>query len=114
MLENINSYYIAQIVFSFIDSKKGYKLVQYNKRLINRLKINPLYFKILSGKYLVYKKNRKVREYDLLKEYLIFEGEYLNGKRNGKGIEYRPQKFEGNYLDEKEMEKEKNMINMVN
>ena len=101
MLENINSYYIAQIVFSFIDSKKGYKLVQYNKRLINRLKINPLYFKILSGKYLVYKKNRKVREYDLLKDYLIFEGEYLNGKRNGKGIEYRPQKFEGNYLDGK-------------
>ena len=36
-----------------------------------------------------------------MKDYLIFEGEYLNGKRNGKGIEYRPQKFEGNYLDGK-------------
>ena len=48
---------------------------------------------------------------------MIFEGEYLNGKRwNGKGKEYGYNGnliSEGEYLMEKEMEKEKNMIFMV-
>ena len=38
------------------------------------------------------------------KNYLKFEGEYLNGKRNGKGIEYQSDGdliFEGEYLDGK-------------
>ena len=36
---------------------------------------------------------------------LEFEGEYLNGKRNGKGKEYfnRRLEFEGEYLDEKKI-----------
>ena len=45
----------------------------------------------------------KVREYNDIGE-LIFEGEYLNGRRNGKGIEYfMPGKieFEGEFLDGK-------------
>ena len=43
--------------------------------------------------------NGKVKEYDNY-GYLIFEGEYLNGKRNGKGKEYKDGKleFEGEYL----------------
>ena len=78
-----------------------------------------------------------------IKEYnydgiLIFEGEYLNGKRHGKGKEfneYNELLFEGEYLNgkkwngkgydrngiilyelklKKEMEKEKNIILMVN
>ena len=47
----------------------------------------------------------------------IFEGEYLNGKRNGKGKEYDKYnsklEYEGEYLNGKKMEKEKNMIIMV-
>ena len=52
-----------------------------------------------------------------------FEGEYLNGKRNGKGKEYDyygKLKFEGEYLDDKNWngieydEKEKNIISMEN
>ena len=41
----------------------------------------------------------KVKEYDAY-GILIFEGEYLNGKRNGKGKEYYNGKlvFEGEYL----------------
>ena len=48
---------------------------------------------------------------------LEFEGEYLNGKRNGKGKEYYDNnnlKFEGEYLNDKKMEKEKNIMIMVN
>ena len=48
----------------------------------------------------------KGKEYDYYnsKNYLKFEGEYLNGKRNGKGIEYWIDGdliFEGEYLDGK-------------
>ena len=44
----------------------------------------------------------KVKEYDI-KDMLIFEGEYLNGERNGKGKEFANIKdkiiFEGEYLN---------------
>ena len=43
-----------------------------------------------------------IKEYDLLYGELEFEGEYLNGKRNGKGKEYYDNgklEFEGEYLN---------------
>jgi len=48
---------------------------------------------------------------------LKFEGKYLDGERNGKGKEYNYDGellFEGEYLNGKKMEKEKNIIRMVN
>ena len=101
MLENIRSHYITQIVFSILKSTKTYNLVKYNKSLINKLNINPLYFKLLSRKYVIYGKNRIAREYNIYTDYLLYEGEYLNGKRNGKGKEYVYDKisFEGEYLN---------------
>jgi len=54
--------------------------------------------KIFEGEYLNGKRNGKGKEYsDKYREYgkLIFEGEYLNDKRNGKGKEY-----EYNYREE--------------
>ena len=41
---------------------------------------------IFEGEYLNGQRNGKGKEYDYGE--LIFEGEYLNGKRNGKGKEY--------------------------
>ena len=48
-----------------------------------------------------------IKEYDDYDK-LKFEGEYLNGKRNGKGKEYDYDKlkFEGKYLNGKKQEKE--------
>ena len=47
-------------------------------------------------------------------DYIIFEGEFSNGKRNGHGKEYINEKggllFKGDIQMEKDMEKEKNMI----
>ena len=46
--------------------------------------------------------NGKVKEYNDYNDKLIFEGEYLNGKRNGKGKEYDQDSnliFEGEYLN---------------
>ena len=47
----------------------------------------------------------------------IFEGEFLNGKRNGEGKEYNWKGeliFEGEYLNGKKMENAKNIIIMEN
>ena len=54
---------------------------------------------LFEGEYLNGKRNGKGKEYDDKK--LEFEGEYLNGKRNGKGKEYYNNgklRFEGEYL----------------
>ena len=45
--------------------------------------------------------NGKVKEYYPSHDWLIFEGEYLNGRRNGKGKEYNKEGkliFEGDYM----------------
>ena len=56
---------------------------------------------IFQGEYLNGKRNGIGKEYDYNGE-LKFEGEYLNGKRNGKGKEYDYEgklEFEGKYLN---------------
>jgi len=62
-----------------------------------------LYSKLLfEGEYLNGKKNGKGKEYDFCGN-LYFEGEYLNGQRNGKGKEYEHGKliYECEYLNDK-------------
>ena len=58
---------------------------------------------IFEGEYLNGKRNGKGKEYDIFGLF-EFEGEYLNGKRNGKGKKYfnGTLLFEGEYLDDKE------------
>ena len=57
------------------------------------------------GEYLNGKKNGKGKEYfPQYGKHLKFEGEYLNGKKNGEGKEYNEEgnlKFEGEYLNGK-------------
>ena len=59
---------------------------------------------IFEGEYLNGKRNGKGKEYSIYGK-IEFEGEYLNGKRNGKGKEYYifngELKFEGDYLNGK-------------
>ena len=43
---------------------------------------------IFEGEYLNGKRNGKGKEYNYYDGDLSFEGEYLNGKKNGKGKEY--------------------------
>ena len=56
---------------------------------------------LFEGDYLNDKRNGKGKEY--YNDKLEFEGEYLNGERNGKGKEYNDSKliFEGEYLSGK-------------
>ena len=103
MLRNISSLYFIKNIFEYLDIKIKLKICKYNKALQNLINIKLLHFKILSGKYIKYETNGKVKEYDILTDELIFEGEYLRGKRNGKGKEYNYNYliFEGEYLNGK-------------
>ena len=61
-------------------------------------------YKKLNGKYKIGDKNGKGHEYFLELDKLIFEAEYLNGKRIGKGKEYYWNEnvyYEGEYLNGK-------------
>ena len=102
MLNNIKSYYITKIIFTFMDEKQKLKIIKYNKSLQKNININIINYKFYSGKYIIYESNRIGKEYNGKDDRLIFEGEYLNGLRNGKGKEYYHNgklKFEGEYLN---------------
>ena len=125
MLENIKSSYVARFILSDLKEDRKLELVKYDKGLQNFLEINLIDYKIYSGNYIEYesknkgkkynnkgrllyegeflncRKNGKGKEYYVDDEKLIFEGEYLNGKRNGKGKEYHHKSgqliYEGEY-----------------
>ena len=59
---------------------------------------------IFEGEYLNGKRNGKGKEYYFSNGKLKFEGEYLNGERNGNGKEYNYNcklEFEGEYINGK-------------
>ena len=103
LLENIKSIFFYRILFSNLDEKIKLKIIKYNKKLKKQIDIKLINYKVYSGKYIVYETNIKGKEYDAYDDNLLFEGEYLNGERNGKGNEYYYGKlvFEGEYLNGK-------------
>ena len=88
MLDNIKSKYIIKLFFSLLDENKKLKLVKYNKILQDKIEINLINYKIFSGRYIKVEVGQKIKEYYVINDSIAFEGEYLNGKRNGKGKEY--------------------------
>ena len=101
LLTNIKSNYIIKKVFYNLDEKVKLKAIKYNNHLQKKIDINLTHYKFLSGKYIIYEEG-KGKEYCGYSDKLLFEGEYLNGKRNGKGKEYDDYgnlEFEGEYLN---------------
>ena len=100
---------ILKIIFSFINEKKKLNIIINNKKLQNKLEINIKNYKKISERYKIGERNWKGKEYNFKGE-LLFEGEYLNGKRwNGKGKEYNWNDeliFEGEYLNGKKISSE--------
>ena len=88
MLKNIKSSYFNSIIFSYIDERQKLKIIKCNKNLQKNMNISIINYKFFSGKYIIYESNGIRKEYDGYDDTLIFEGEYLNGERNGKGKEY--------------------------
>ena len=107
MLLNIHSKHIFKYTVSFIDIKKLLKLINYNKELQGKIDININYYRKISQKILKIDENGIGRIYDIINNDLIFEGEYFNKKKNGKGKEYKDYillsklAFEGEFKDGK-------------
>ena len=104
MLENSKSTYFIKRLFSFVDENKKLEIIKYNKNLQNIIDISLINYKFLSGRYIIFEKDGMMKEYDKLEDKLLFEGECLNKKRNGKGKEYYwngELKFVGEYLNGK-------------
>ena len=82
---SIKSTHFIQKLFSYINDDRKLKLVIYNKTIQKIIDINLTNYKFMTRKYIVYKLKGFANEYDIYNDRLIYKGEYLNGKRNGKG-----------------------------
>ena len=99
MLENIKSLYFLKHIFSNMIEKRALKIIKYNKSLQTKLDKALLNYRIISKHYIIYETKTKGKLYNAYTDKLIFEGEFLNGEKNGKGKEYFfEQIFEGEYL----------------
>ena len=89
MLKIIKSSYFTQIIFTYLNEKAKLNIIKYNKSLQNLVNINIINYIHFSKRYVIFEENGKGKEYNGSNNELIFEGEYLN---------------------KKDMEKEKNMM----
>ena len=100
--KNIKSKYIVIFIFSYLEEKRKLEIIKYNKNIQNILDIKLINYKFYLGKSLICELNRNVKVYNEYYDSISFEGEYLDGKRNGKGKEYNDffgdLSFEGEYL----------------
>ena len=85
MLKNIKSLYFIRFLFLYVDEKQKLKIIKYNKALQKNIDITIINYKYFTGRYIIYESKTIGKEYDGFNGQLLFEGEYLNGKRNGKG-----------------------------
>ena len=103
-MKEIKSKYIISYIFSYISDSTKLKFALYNKQLQNAIGINIINYSIFSGRYRIINEKGDGDEYDIFNDEIIFQGKYLNGKRNGKGKEYKVSGelvFEGEYLNGK-------------
>ena len=103
-IRDINSYFMIKNIFKFLSEKQFLKLIMYNKLFQNLLSVDIKNYQKISEKYKIGGRNGAGKVFLKESNILIFEGEYLNGKRNGKGTEYNYDGkiiFEGEYLNGK-------------
>ena len=62
-MENIKSFYIVRIIFSYIEEKQKLKIIKYNKSLQTNLNINLINYKHFKGKYIIYESEGYGKEY---------------------------------------------------
>ena len=104
MLENIKAIMFIRNTFSILTEKRILLIIKYNKSWQSKLRKSLINYKIFSGKYTIYETINNAKVYNAYDDKLLFEGEYLKGKRNGKGKEYDYDGkllFEGEYLNGK-------------
>ena len=85
---SIKSKNIQKLVISFLNEKNKLYIVKYNKKYQKFLDIDINTYKKKSVGIKIGKNDGYCRIYDLYNMALCFEGEYKNGKKNGKGKEF--------------------------
>ena len=85
MIENIQSKNIFKNIISHLKDIIKFKLAKYNKSFQNKLNIGLIDYRRFSKKYIIYAEKGKGKEFNDINNILIYEGEFLNGERNGKG-----------------------------
>ena len=83
LIKNVKSSFILNKIFSFLDISIKLQIIKYNKSYQKKLNIDIVDYIELSGRYIKYFSGKGI-EMLLKKNIKIFEGEYLEGKRNGK------------------------------
>ena len=103
LIKKVKYKYIIENIFSCLKENIKLTIIVHNKKYQNLFGLDTEYYKNKSGKYRMIEKNGICKEYTLKENKLIFEGEFKNGKKNGKGKEYIMGIlfFEGTYLNGK-------------
>ena len=106
LIKAIKSRYNIKLIFSYLEQKLKQEIIRYNKNYQNLFNINIDDYKKDCKFIRIMEKNGFGKEYTLGGNTLIFEGEFKNGKKNGKGTEYinggkKQKSFEGTYLNGK-------------
>ena len=87
-MKEVKSTLIFKKIFVYIDEERKLKLAKYNKSIQDKLNIKLINYKLFNGKYIIYETKLKGKEYYGENDAMMFEGEFKNGEKNGKGKEY--------------------------
>ena len=111
--KNIKSAYILKEIFSYIEKRQSLYIIYGDKSIMKKLEITLDDYKKVSGK--IIKKEQNLMNFWGEKEdnvyfqdtnIKVFKGNYIKGKKNGKGKEYyinKKKKFEGEYSNGKKI-----------
>ena len=105
-VDNIRSKYILKRIFALLTNKKFLYLIRYNKVMQEKTEINIENYKKEGNRIKIGGKNGYGQEYRLNTNIKLFEGEYINEEKNGRGREYYENgliKFDGVYFQGKKV-----------
>ena len=100
----VESKYIIVGIFGLLNKDKKLNIITYNKKMKNILGIFLDDYKKRSVKVFVGERDGIGKEYRKDTNIIVFEGQYVNGKKNGRGKEYYENGnilIEGEYLNGK-------------
>ena len=103
MWRKIKSSFIFKKLFNYLDPKKKLDIIAYNTKIKAKFGLNIMDYMRYSGKYRIDECGR-IKVYDIYYKTLLFEGFYSNRKKNGICKEYNEENnliFDGEYLDGK-------------
>ena len=101
MLENVRSVYILQWIFSLLKESSKLKIIAYNKKLQAKFLIDFLDYKKNADNYLIKEKDGTYKIKSFKNNLITYEGGYLNGKKHGKGKEYKSIKMKYSEFEKK-------------